>query len=112
MSAVFDFVNFGAKRRACNLGASFNQEFLCKTPSGAPKDLTGLTVSFVIYTTKFGEVVSTIVPTVTPLLGKIEVNISSTATALFPAGRLYYYLTTSGGPAATTRLIEGVFEVT
>lgn len=98
-------------------GATFTLEVIYKDSAGLPINLTGYTAALQVRQNYYDEValVSLTSPSngivITPLLGKINITMSSAQTGSLDEGIYVYDLEINAGGAVITRLIQGQFTV-
>ena len=98
-------------------GATFTLEVIYKDSAGTPINLTGYTAALQVRQNYYDEtaLVSLTSPSngivITPLLGKINITMSSTQTGSLDEGIYVYDLEINAGGGTITRLIQGQFTV-
>ncbi len=119
MSQILNFINSSNLRLACEQNSVFSPVVYIIDPcTKLPTDLTGYTVKMQVRVTVDSEEVVLEISTeednvtITPLEGKIAINVPSEVTAEILAGMYVYDLNLIDADEESRRVLQGKFEVT
>ena len=118
MSALFDFINSGRIRRACEKGATFKWEMTWKEDGVEPTDLTGYHITMQVREEYDSE---SVILELSDANGKVVLDeaadgvikllVTDEVTATLTPGTYLYDLLIESPTGEKTRLLEGKFEI-